>query len=230
MDCKNMSDFFKRQKLQPMGTRQLFDFITDVSLAEDDMETRLAEIQTELLERDRRLEADPEAAHAAHVDEQVFMQTFIPRTVAECGTEIDLQERLLKGEDDDEGVFAGALRRLGLVTDATDAGGATGSGTAAGCVEEEEVVVAGADADYGRRRGQRPAGTQTRAKELAAIGGEIASKEAGGTKFELRHASKEARKAHKALIKLQKAQKRKEKIKKKVKKRAKTVSNKKKHG
>ena len=352
-----------------MSTRMLFDFITDATLHEDDVDGqwlsvsarqvllhlpptvlslvakhgdggpsvgasessqggicnpspsatnagcwartgRLAQFQEELRDREAQLAADPQAAHAAQVDERVFMQTFIPRTVADCGTEDDLQERMLTGEAD--GAFADALRRMGIQSDglapkaaglAAGADGAGGQGMAEGAEEKRaaddepqagtakacavadggnvaaDSGTAAADGD-GVDVALRPAGRRAEAAVAAAAkasGGRArdgcqrlkcmvrlvrnrahtlvacvlwalpdpivacgarpssmlrikpqAELAVGDSSFVLRHASRDARKAHKALIKQQKKARRKEKVKKHVKKRAKTLSNKKK--
>ncbi|KAI9905354.1 hypothetical protein PsorP6_013569 [Peronosclerospora sorghi] len=77
-DCRNIADYFRKTgALEPMTTHELFDFVTDPRLADDDVDDYLETIQ-------RRIANRPETrTNEEEVDEAVFMNTFIPRSLSE---------------------------------------------------------------------------------------------------------------------------------------------------
>ncbi|KAG7387920.1 Serine/threonine-protein kinase RIO1 [Phytophthora boehmeriae] len=77
-DCRNIADYFRKTgALNPMTTQDLFDFVTDPRIADEDVDAHLDEIQRMIA--DRPLERTNEE----QVDEAVFMSTFIPRSLGE---------------------------------------------------------------------------------------------------------------------------------------------------
>eukprot|EP01029_Cantina_marsupialis_P002804 TRINITY_DN12671_c0_g1_i1.p1 TRINITY_DN12671_c0_g1~~TRINITY_DN12671_c0_g1_i1.p1 ORF type:complete len:566 (-),score=240.17 TRINITY_DN12671_c0_g1_i1:174-1871(-) len=73
-DCLNVNNYFRHNRVNTMTTKQLFDFVMDESIT--DMDARLAEIQEELLNRGPMTNEE-------EVDENVFMSSFIPRSLYE---------------------------------------------------------------------------------------------------------------------------------------------------
>lgn len=69
-DCTNITDFFSKRDVKTMSVRQLFDFVTDPTINEDNMDAYLEKAQS-LVE-----EAGSEAMN--QVDEEVFKKTYIP--------------------------------------------------------------------------------------------------------------------------------------------------------
>lgn len=69
-DCTNITDFFSKHDVKTMTVRQLFDFVTDPTINEDNMDAYLEKAQS-LVE-----EAGSEAMN--QVDEEVFKKTYIP--------------------------------------------------------------------------------------------------------------------------------------------------------
>jgi RIO kinase 1 len=79
MDCANITQFFgHRHGLAVLTARELFDFITDPAIADDDVPQVLAAL---LAQSDQRSSAtlDP----STQVDDAVFQRSFIPRTIDE---------------------------------------------------------------------------------------------------------------------------------------------------
>lgn len=90
-DCANVNAFFGRGgRLRPMSTRQLYEFVVDDNLKEEDEEARLNAIQKEV-----------EAAAEHDVDEAVFMSTFLPRSLNEIANVESDSKKLGAGERED---------------------------------------------------------------------------------------------------------------------------------
>lgn len=95
-DCVNVNSYFRRRLgVAVMTGKELFDFITDLSISDDNIDDYLATLMKTVSERSRddvsRLEAE----------EEVFMQAFIPRKLNDVvDFERDL-ERVREGIDTD---------------------------------------------------------------------------------------------------------------------------------
>ncbi|KAJ8569076.1 hypothetical protein ON010_g6186 [Phytophthora cinnamomi] len=77
-DCRNIADYFRKTgALNPMTTQELFDFVTDPRIADEDVDDHLEAIQRVIAER------PVERTNEEQVDEAVFMSTFIPRSLGE---------------------------------------------------------------------------------------------------------------------------------------------------
>ncbi|KAF1319771.1 Atypical/rio/rio1 protein kinase, partial [Globisporangium splendens] len=77
-DCKNVTDYFtKYGGLNPMSTQELFDFVTDPNLRDEDVDDHLDAIQEMIANRPVGM------SNEQQVDEAVFMNTFIPRSLGE---------------------------------------------------------------------------------------------------------------------------------------------------
>jgi RIO kinase 1 len=76
-DCNCISSFFSRKGLDIcMNPRELFDFITDIQLEDENVDKYLAKME-EVMEKKQEEEQDPEE----EIKEGVFQQSFIPRTL-----------------------------------------------------------------------------------------------------------------------------------------------------
>uniref|UniRef100_A0A182P1H2 Serine/threonine-protein kinase RIO1 n=1 Tax=Anopheles epiroticus TaxID=199890 RepID=A0A182P1H2_9DIPT len=75
-DCTNVTDFFRKREVSTMTVKELFDFITDVSIRVDRMEQRLEEISERIANR-----SFDEFTEQQKLDEAVFKQIFIPKTL-----------------------------------------------------------------------------------------------------------------------------------------------------
>jgi RIO kinase 1 len=75
-DCENIKDFFTKNKILTMNTRELFDFITDPTITDENVESYLDIIQQKITERGSMT---PEE----EIDDAVFKQVHIPRTLTD---------------------------------------------------------------------------------------------------------------------------------------------------
>uniref|UniRef100_A0A7S4I1Y1 Serine/threonine-protein kinase RIO1 n=1 Tax=Vannella robusta TaxID=1487602 RepID=A0A7S4I1Y1_9EUKA len=75
MDCTNMTAYFRRQGIPTMNVRELFEFITDPTLDDVNVDQYLEEIQQRISARPAVMSSEQQ------MDEEVFKQTFIPRTL-----------------------------------------------------------------------------------------------------------------------------------------------------
>ncbi|KAF9570898.1 Serine/threonine-protein kinase RIO1 [Mortierella alpina] len=90
MDITNVSDYFRRKRVAVMGQKELFDFITDVSIemTEEAMDNELERIQNSL-----PVNETEEEAEKRKVDDAVFTQSYIPRHLEEV---IDVERDVRK--------------------------------------------------------------------------------------------------------------------------------------
>ncbi|KAG0329221.1 Serine/threonine-protein kinase RIO1, partial [Podila humilis] len=90
MDITNVSDYFRKKRVDVMGQKELFDFITDVSIEMTDeaMDTELERIQSSLPVNETAAEAEKRK-----VDDAVFAQSYIPRHLQEV---IDVERDVRK--------------------------------------------------------------------------------------------------------------------------------------
>ncbi|CAG8485520.1 8143_t:CDS:2 [Paraglomus occultum] len=103
-DCANITDFFKKKHVRVMSIRQLFDFITDLSFGfeEKEMEEELDKIQEKLLQEpdvDLTHEQKIDRQNLEEVEEEVFKNAYIPRTMVEI---LDAERDAFKVPEDDE--------------------------------------------------------------------------------------------------------------------------------
>ncbi|XP_053658485.1 serine/threonine-protein kinase RIO1 [Anopheles marshallii] len=77
-DCTNVTDFFRKREVSTMTVKELFDFITDAAITEDRVEQRLEEISERIANR-----SFDEFTEQQKLDEAVFKQIFIPKTLHE---------------------------------------------------------------------------------------------------------------------------------------------------
>lgn len=77
-DCKNISEFFRRKAVATMTIKELFDFITDQTITEENMEEYLESISEQIKDRHVNvLSAQDE------IDDAVWQNTFIPKRLDE---------------------------------------------------------------------------------------------------------------------------------------------------
>lgn len=74
-DCLHVSDFFKKNGVAVMAVRELFDFVVDPSIMDEDIDDYLEKMQKKIQGRGVQSSAEEEIAEA------VFAQSFIPRTL-----------------------------------------------------------------------------------------------------------------------------------------------------
>lgn len=69
-DCTNITDFFSKHDVKTMGVRQLFDFVTDPTINEDNMDAYLEKAQS--------LVEASSSGTMNQVEEEVFKKAYIP--------------------------------------------------------------------------------------------------------------------------------------------------------
>ncbi|KAG5671512.1 hypothetical protein PVAND_001706 [Polypedilum vanderplanki] len=77
-DCTNISDFFRRKGVSTMTVKELFDFITDPTITEENMEQCLEAISEKIANRNI-----DELTEQEKIDEEVFKKAFIPKTLSD---------------------------------------------------------------------------------------------------------------------------------------------------
>ncbi|KAG0297041.1 Serine/threonine-protein kinase RIO1 [Dissophora globulifera] len=100
MDITNVSDYFRKKRVAVMGQKELFDFITDVSIemTDEGMDNELERIQNNLPLDETKAEAEKRI-----VDDAVFAQSYIPRHLQEV---IDVERDVRKVlEGDTQGLL-----------------------------------------------------------------------------------------------------------------------------
>ncbi|XP_069469575.1 serine/threonine-protein kinase RIO1 [Ambystoma mexicanum] len=95
-DCTNINDFFMKHGVGVMTVRELFGFVTDPSITEDNMDAYLQKAMEVSSQR-----TEEERSSQDNVDEEVFKKAYIPRTLTDVPNyerDVDVMARL-KEED-----------------------------------------------------------------------------------------------------------------------------------
>eukprot|EP00066_Takifugu_rubripes_P030115 XP_011619381.1 PREDICTED: serine/threonine-protein kinase RIO1-like [Takifugu rubripes] len=77
-DCTNVNEFFVKHGVAVMTVRELFDFITDPSINQNNMDQYLEKAMVIASER-----TSEQRSNQDRVDEEVFKKAYIPRTLTE---------------------------------------------------------------------------------------------------------------------------------------------------
>ncbi|XP_069776994.1 serine/threonine-protein kinase RIO1 isoform X3 [Narcine bancroftii] len=77
-DCLNINEFFRKRNVAVMTVRELFEFVTDPSIAEDNLDAYLQKAMELTANR-----TEEERSNQDKVDEEVFKKAYIPRTLNE---------------------------------------------------------------------------------------------------------------------------------------------------
>ncbi|KAF2077841.1 hypothetical protein CYY_000886 [Polysphondylium violaceum] len=94
MDCANVTDFFRKKDVSTMFIQELFEFITDLTITEDNMDEYLEK----MLEK---IQSRGEVTDEQKIQEEVFRNAYIPRTLDQI---IDLERdmsKIQRGEGSD---------------------------------------------------------------------------------------------------------------------------------
>ncbi|PON72158.1 Serine/threonine protein kinase [Trema orientale] len=91
-DCVHVSDFFRKHGVAVMTIRELFDFIVDPCIADDDVDSYLEELQQKIMSRGD-VTAEDEIA------DSVFVQSYIPKTLDHVKNVEEDVIRLTSGQD-----------------------------------------------------------------------------------------------------------------------------------
>lgn len=77
-DCTNISEFFRKKGVSTMTVKELFDFVTDRTVNEENMENCLELLSERIANRDI-----DELTEQEKLDEEVFKSAFIPKTLSD---------------------------------------------------------------------------------------------------------------------------------------------------
>ena len=95
-DCANITEFFRKNKVCVMTVRELFDFVTDITITSDNIEDYLERAQERASSRSLGKKSAEE-----EISEAVFQQIFIPRTLDEVVTYEQDYEKMQSGRGED---------------------------------------------------------------------------------------------------------------------------------
>lgn len=77
-DCMNISDFFRKREVSTMTVRELFEFITNPRIKEEEVDGYLEEMSERIAERDL-----DDLTEQEKIDEEVFKGSYIPKRLDE---------------------------------------------------------------------------------------------------------------------------------------------------
>ena len=94
-DIHNVNEFFRRKKVNVLTVKELFDFVVDVTIGENEEEAKLEELSEKASER-----TEEERSAQEEIEAEVFKKIFIPRKL----DDVDFPERAIgkaKSNQDD---------------------------------------------------------------------------------------------------------------------------------
>ncbi|XP_076639601.1 RIO kinase 1 [Colletes latitarsis] len=94
-DCTNITEFFKKNEVGVMTVKALFDFITDPTITEENMDDYLDKISEQMAQHNEQ-EVDPKQ----QIEEQVFKQAYIPQNLTQV-IDIERDIKLAKSGKED---------------------------------------------------------------------------------------------------------------------------------
>lgn len=94
-DCTNISEFFRKNGVSTMTIKELFDFITDPNITEENMEDCLERISDRIANRNF-----DEMSEQEKIDEEVFKSSFIPKTLSDV---YDIERDIRNAKNDENG-------------------------------------------------------------------------------------------------------------------------------
>nr|XP_022318912.1 serine/threonine-protein kinase RIO1-like [Crassostrea virginica] len=104
-DCTNITEFFKKKNVSVLTVKELFDFVTDATITEDNIDLYLEKAMTMASQR-----TTEDITEQQKVDEEVFKHSFIPRNLDEV---IDFErDVILAKEGQTEGMLYHTLTGL----------------------------------------------------------------------------------------------------------------------
>ncbi|KAG7199152.1 hypothetical protein KM043_018041 [Ampulex compressa] len=204
-DCTNISEFFKKNDVAVMSVKKLFDFITDPTITEKNMDEYLDTVSEQMLQQMEE-QADPKQ----QLEEQVFKQAYIPQRLTQV---IDVERDIKLAKSGTEDLIYKTL--IGLKADLSKP------------IDTPEILTK----HHLDENKKKEADNSTEEGDDSDDNSDVESGEENESKFmnaaRPRNESPESRKARKKAVKEQQAEKRKSKIKKHVKKRKERLAKKK---
>eukprot|EP01138_Halocafeteria_seosinensis_P005006 gb/GECG01005119.1/.p1 GENE.gb/GECG01005119.1/~~gb/GECG01005119.1/.p1 ORF type:complete len:613 (+),score=109.44 gb/GECG01005119.1/:1-1839(+) len=223
MDCRNITNFFRKNQLYTMSPKELFEFVVNPERLTDNQEEEyLARMLA--MAQEREANRDKKEALTESTDEAVFMQSFIPQTLHQIENFEKEHEDIKSGNT--EGIYRQALGSLPsdyeYRTEQKEEGvvGATNSSIQAlqatgGVTDHSENAVF--ERTEQNENACRSDGVDI--QETSNVSGTESVGSGDSVQFRIKDATKEERKQHKAAVKADKRAQRQNKIKKHIKKR-----------
>ncbi|XP_076246654.1 RIO kinase 1 [Calliopsis andreniformis] len=206
-DCTNITEFFKKNEVGVMPVKTLFDFITDPTVTEENMDNYLDALSEQMTQQNEQ-EIDPKQ----QIEEQVFKQAYIPQNLTQV---IDIERDIKLAKSGKEDLIYKTL--VGLKADLSKP------------LDTPEILSKSSTKINDAKEETDSCEESDNSEEDE--GSEDESVEETETKFvnsaRPRNESPESKKARKKAVKEQQAEKRKSKIKKHVKKRKERILKKK---
>ncbi|CAM6036452.1 unnamed protein product [Sphagnum compactum] len=97
-DCLHVTDFFRKNNVAAMSVRELFDFVVEPSLAENQVDEYLEKVQERIMNRAVEPSVEEQVAEA------VFIQSYIPKTLNQVKDYEGDMTRISSGKDT-EGIY-----------------------------------------------------------------------------------------------------------------------------
>lgn len=97
-DCSNVTDYFSRNGVCVMSVKELFDFVTDPTISDDNIDDYLDKMQEIVLARSSTSNS---ISAQQQVDDEVFKQVYIPRTLEEVVTYEEDFDKIQEGVKSD---------------------------------------------------------------------------------------------------------------------------------
>lgn len=221
-DCTNISDFFRKHSVATMTVKELFDFITDQSITEENMEACLQGISEKIKDRDFEAITAQEK-----IDEAVWQNTYIPKRLDEVHHFERDVNKAKKGVKQDliYGKITGLNAELNVQTkpDILNKAKAGEAKTLKNSPDNKENIsnVAETNDDASDSSEDEDNGEEESEEEESEAEGETSFVNSSRPRNE----SPDSKRARKKAVKEAKAEKRKVKVKKHVKRRKEKLAN-----
>ncbi|XP_024222422.2 serine/threonine-protein kinase RIO1 [Bombus impatiens] len=205
-DCTNITEFFKKNDVGVMPVKTLFDFITDPTITEENMDKYLDAISEQMTQQEEQ-DDDPKQ----QIEEQVFKQAYIPQNLSQV---IDIERDINLAKSGKEDLIYKTL--VGLKSDLSKP------------INTPEILSKDLKKTNNMEEKDDLSGDIDDSENEISEEEDVMENE---IKFvnsaRPRHESPDSKKARKKAVKEQQAEKRKTKIKKHIKKRKEKVLKKK---
>ncbi|XP_060592591.1 serine/threonine-protein kinase RIO1-like [Ruditapes philippinarum] len=96
-DCTNVTEYFKKKGVSTLTVKELFDFVTDISITDDNLDDYLDKCM--MITSNRTID---DVTEQDKIDEQVFKNAYIPRTLDAV---IDFERDFYKAKKGDTNEF-----------------------------------------------------------------------------------------------------------------------------
>ncbi|CAM6008899.1 unnamed protein product [Sphagnum balticum] len=132
-DCLHVTDFFRKNNVAAMSVRELFDFVVEPSLAEDQVDEYLEKVQERIMNRAVEPSVEEQVAEA------VFIQSYIPKTLDQVKDYEGDMTRISSGKDT-EGIYYQTI--TGLKADLSGVQSSSDEGTSGDDEDDEHQAEA----------------------------------------------------------------------------------------